>query len=1358
MVFDNRRTYLCYDNSDLIRDGYIKAKIEKEYLPVDTFNINRLKNPPKGVTYVVTRDPETREITAVREVKQQLPASKIKIEIDFSKVMRNAVTHPIAPGTFPGSTGFLIGNPLASIGFGGITSGLTYMTLHLLDAEVKINRSIFVTKEMVDTGIWVCDEGYPLSVFGIVKNHFVEPDATGVDGRFTNGLDFDVNDPLKDPTIIGKYSAGAWQGTRRKRISGATDSDGLFGAIGEAEIKFENVAYDDQPQLFDKIVRDDRKLKFRGDNYDASGGKDYPFRLTGVPGIDVTDKQIRLKITDERGARLINEGETIFITYSVALDRHVRQNLNHRGDIAQGNTVGIVGFRGAIKSEVDAFDYQIRTWKVPSLPRGIEMKNIDDLGNFYTEDSDYKLPLREYLHIRNLEETGGDTSNLHDILEGWRLSESITNGHVKKFWAADYRGILLYHTFGGADFEEVIGNLNVPYVVETKGFISVAIIYPESRIRDKDWFRRYLENLDFTYPTGPLDINGNPTYTRNDLTKKIEDNIDLEREPGFLFDLTDISNSLLFDREKIPYYRPFANALKNVSKFVGGFSASGVGIALLDLLGVANAAPAHMELNLYDLSYIEFYNANAQPLKSYSCDEPFEIHSYHYPSESYDANTDAGGMGAWYDRGHIEQQVLEWRPSGGNIESYWKLSTPYFCGEYTRKSRVYTERFFGPSLDNYSWIFVDTDPFVPHNISSDTHRHFDESLVVFKDDNIHYGLCYNKFVGSNFEAQISTVEKDMNRSHIREPYDHNRDFLVGQNRMLGDSPSYSHGIPIVDDVTKICKDLKGEEFWFSEEIYNGASYSLNFADDIPKASIPSEWFIRKMTIDFWALDFDDLTDIEKYVSFYFEGSETSISDVKMLRYDQDVDGVIRMVVNFKYYYNGPLQFLGEFWKKMFIKSIMIRYTTINDSRNIDSLDIDDYKIKSGQNAVVYDGQGRLMVFYANNDTGNIDAAVSYDDGDEWIIHKNLIRLIEGETTGMPFVIKDRDSDYVHLFYTLNDIFLMYKRINTSFFVYEDAFVEYTVSSSYDVDDYDQTLEKPEESYWGFYTEEGKLLRQFPSYFIAGDATDSYFQEQLRIRDALNDDYASSPETDVRQVPRFDFSGNQNEMRDSFKGDAYSIYMDDEGVFRLFMLSNGKLSIKRSNNYFSWKYDVEEQIIHKDFIDDQLNRGTPEEIRNIQVVRNDFSGSLASTLYFHNGMLFVRHFQSDLLFPFYDSNGNMNNDNMKEYLTITEETTNRPIFLVGKIPENIKEARIREIDNGISHEDSELFIYFPYNKEMLEKFDERFEVDVNTQVYAYTTKNGLIRIFYKDNFGNLNGIILDALNIPTLEVMNKFKSG
>jgi len=1342
MAFDNRRTYICYDNRDLIRDGVIKTKIEKEYIPVDTFNVRRLNNPPKGVNYVVTRDPETKEITAVKEVKKQLPASKIKIEIDFSKVMRNAVTHPISPGStaFTPSMG-LVGNfGLPALGFGGITSGLSYFTVHLLDAETKINRPITVTQEMLDTGIWVCDEGYPLSVFGIVAAYVIPAETEDDEERIINGLEFDPDDPLKDPNIIGKYSDGVWKGTRRKRISGATDSHGLFGGAGAAEIKFENVAYPGQEQIFDELVMDRRTLKFRGDNYDASGGKDYPFRLTGVPGIDATNKQIRLKLTNAAGEPLFELGQKLYVTYSVASERHVRQNLNHRGDIGQGNTIGIIGFRGAIKSEVDAFDYQMMTWKVPVLPSGLEMKNIDDIDQYYTTDSDYKLSLPDYINIGELEEAdkNEEADKLHDTIEGWRLSESITNGHVKKFWAADYRGVLLYN-------DE-----------------KVEIIYPGESIRDQEWFRDYLESLPFTYPSGGQDEEGNDIYTTADLQIKIESRIDTDREPGLLFDLTDITNSMLFDREKLPYYKPLVTSLANVSKYKEDDDETGIGIALLDLLKVIEASDPidEVDLELYDLSYIEFYHTNSQPLKNYSCEDPFDIHAYNYWSESYDSSTLTGGQGAWYDGDILDTDLMGWQPSGGNIESYWKLETPYFCGDYGRKSRVYTEKVSGPSLDNYSWIYVDTEPFVPHNISSDTHHNFDQAVVVFNDDLTHQGLCYHKFNGASFDSHVVVIETDETKSHIKEPYDHDKDMVVGQDRMLGDSPSYSNGIPIVDDVFRVCAAGKGEEFWFSEELYDGASYGLDFDDDTPKANIPSDWYIRRLDIYFSIVGYDELDDIDRYVSFYFEGAESSISEVKIERGNFGNDLISHEVVDFEYYYNGPLQFLGEFWKKINVTSVMARYTTANDTRNIDSLDIDDYKIKSGQNAVVYDTLGRLLVFYANTDTGNIDVALSYDDGKEWVIHKSLIRLISGESAGLPLAIKDINGDIVHLFFTLNDSFLMYKRINTDFFKTEDLLIEAKVPDAYNAEAYDQDLQDPEKEdwpekfYWGEYSDYGNYIRRLPSYFIAGDATDPYFETQMAINAELLDQYESSPTTDTRQWSRFEFSGDVSQMNDEFRGEPYNVFMDDEGVFRLFMTVDGKMSVKRSNDYVSWKYDVEGQIIHKDFIDEQVNKGMPEEIQNIQVVRNDYTTGLTSVLYFHASMLFVRHFHTDLLFPFYDSDGNINNEDMKAQLDLTEDSDNPPIFLVGKIPDNILAARLREIDSG--EDNSELYIYFPYDKEMLEKFDERFDVDTDTQVYAYTTALGLVRIFYKDSFDNLNGIILDALDKPTLEVMNKFK--
>ena len=1344
MAFDNRRTYLCYNNKNLTRDGYIPTIIEKEYIPVGSFNISRLTNPQKGVTYIVTRDPGTQEITAVKERRKLLPANKIKVEIDFSKVMKNSVVHILEPG----SVGFSpIANSIATfllapMGMGGITSGLTDITFQLLDSEQKINYPITVTKEILDTGVIVLED-YPLSIFGIVKESIIKTTETvdNEDGSKTTttterkvGLDF-TEDQLK---VLGKFSDGVWKGSRRKRVDGATDSDGLFGGKGDAEVKFEDVKLDDQEQLFIEIIKDERKTKFRGDNSDASGGKDYPFITTGTNRIDATDHQIRLNVSN------LKLKDTIYMTYSFSKKRHVRQNLTHKGTVAQGNTVGVVGWMGAIASEVSAWDYQISEWKVPVLPPSITMKNIDEIGTVYNFDDDYKLSLSEYSNVKINEDNDKDISNLADTLEGWRLSESI-NDRIEKFWAADYRGILFF---------------------DDK---KITIVHPYKNIRDREWFLQYLKDLPFTSPTGPVDSDGIPTYLPSDLEKKIEDYFDIDESPGLLFDLSEITNSMFFDREKYPYYRPFANALKLIDDYDSEDKNSGIGIVNLDLLSLSNFSS--LDLSKYDLSFIVFKNANAQPLKNYNCEEPFDIHNYNYFSENYDAKND--GPGAWYDTGFIENEVFEWRPSGGSIESYWKVETPFFCGNFTKNSRVYIERMGGNSLDNYSWIYVDTDPFVPDNISFDSNPIRDQSFLIFNDNELSYSLSYHKLSDNLFYNLFPSLSIDESKSHIEEEYDHDKNLFIGQSKILGDSPSYSNGIPITDEILRICSEDKGAEFWSSAELLNNSnSYGLDFSSDIPKANIPIDWRIRQIFIEYYYTD-EIIPSKEKYVSLYFEGTKSSISNYRM-KQNNNKGSKQSSSILLGYYYGGPIQFLGEFWKKVRITRVKVRYTSVYASNNIDKLNLDDYKIEAGQSAIVYDGLGRAMVFYANDVTGNIDIAISDTDGSEWTIHKSIIRLIEGELASFPFVIQDPHSNYVFLFYILNDSFLMYRRVDSRLLITQDSFVKNKVPTTYFVGDYDQSLDNPEKEYWGNYSDSGTRLRRETSYFIAGSYRDIYFTDQLTIGEELAANNSKilkeyneqdlerlgsgeKVKKPVFQTPRFAFDGVVDSsgvvlsMEDSYEGEAYSVSMDDQGLMRLFLVVNGRLTIKSSSNYTSWDYDIKEQIIHKTYKDDKLNKGLEEEIRNIQVVRSYYDKDIISVLYFNNGMLFIRHFSSSLLFSTYDIDGNRLDDQIKRQLELTKKTQNRPIFLVGHMPKTIRDLKIKEIDEGINDSNSSLYLQIPYSKDMIEKFDSRFELDLDTQVCSYVLTNGLIRVFYKDIFNNLNGITIDGLDDPTLEV-------
>jgi hypothetical protein len=1359
MAYDTRQTYLCYNNRDLIRDGYIPLSIQKEYKPVSTFNPNKLKTRRKGITYQVTRDEATQAITKVVETKKLLPATKLKVEIDFSKVMSNAVTHPFQPGSLPLTPiGQAIGSMIISpIGFGGLTSGVTEMTFQILDAETKINRRITVDEQLIKTGIWVCDDGYPLSVFGVVAEIRVQrdsdPSADGPDFVYfeNTGLDFTA----EQKEVLGKFSSGVWEGSARKRIVGATDSSGLFGGRAVAEVKFEDVAKPGQQQLFVKIVRDDRLVRFRADNYGEGKGLGEPPVLGGKFGTEAVDRGILIKTTDDDGNPLFSVGQYLYITYSVAKERRVRQNLVHKGTIAQGNTIGVVGFVGAISSEVEAFDYQICTWKVPSLPASLAASGrVDTFSEYNTSvhgsdvSSSYKLSVNEYYAAMA-------GSQGHEEITGWRLSESIVVKNPKVFWAADWRGIFLYSEFATRS--------------------SMFQVLPASAIRDKTWFTDYLKSLPFTTPTGPTDADGNPTYVLADLQVDFQYE-DSDDQPGFLYDLSEPVNSLVFDSDKIPYYRPFAEALKKISPYNPSLGTSGVGCPMLDLLKSwvlgGDYLPSHEFVwsnpSLFDLSLASFRNANSQPTMSYPCDQAFQMYPYHYWSENYDAQNN--GPGAWYDRGYIENQVFEWRPAGGTIESYWKVETPYFCGEFTKKTRVYMEKMGGTSLDNYSWIYVDTVPFVPYNISADKNFYTEQSALVFKDELVHDGLCYHFLNDTMTEAYLPSLVQDPTLSHIQSEFDHKTSIIVGQNRILGDYPSYSHGRPINDAITRICREGTADDFWWTQDLLfgmnpDGTSHGLRFTDDPPTATFPSTWYIRKLKIDFrYANGYDatghpiipNIPMEDQYVSFYFPDTDASVTNVVLHTSNVDTDtGIAHAEVDFHYYHGGTLQFLGNFWNHIDVVGVEARMASQEGSPQSSlALDFRDYQVLEGQNAVVFDAVGRLMVFYGNSQSGNIDVAISQDDGARWIVHKSIINLIENETASFPVVAKDYDDNFLHLFYVLNDEFIMYKRINTGLFWTEDAFVEPLVPTSYDVGDYDTAVSNPASAMWGEYTQWGHLLRQMPSYFVVGSASSPFFVEQNTIKNNLTTANASVTDATYKQPARFQYSGSLGDLNDAYNGTAFSVHVDDRGIVRLFYVSDGKLSVKRSDNYFMWYYEIEEAEIHRLYKDDSQNEGFSSDIQNIQVIQNDQDGVHVSLLYCNNEMLFVRHFDANLLFPTYDSSGNRDDTHTRNQLALTQNSHNRPIFLVGNMPAQLRSTKTAEIDASVSSEDSDLLIEVPYDRSMIPNFDERFGIDTETQPVGYTTKSGVIRIFYMDDLSHIRGILLDSLTKPSLEVMNK----
>jgi len=340
MAYNSPIGFLCYNNADLVRDGHIWPYLEKS-LVVNAANLRKLKKPRKGTSYRVVRDAND-NIIQIWERRKQVPASKIKLEILFSKVLRNAISSPIgvgdlaAIGWLGAGSAFSVGLGVAMMTSGGITSGITELTYQICDSETKVNVPFTITEEILETGIIELD-GYPISVFGFIKEH-IEKDSDGKETSY--GFMFSSDDLAK----LGKFSSGMYEGNARRDITGATDDKGLFGGKGAAEVTFECTGHPpivnsssttttptdcfvwpEQENIFIDVIKDVRTFKFRADNTDAKNNG-YPF--SARDGIDVTSKKIRIKTKGLKKGDL-KVGDVIYGTYCIASIRHLRQNVRH---------------------------------------------------------------------------------------------------------------------------------------------------------------------------------------------------------------------------------------------------------------------------------------------------------------------------------------------------------------------------------------------------------------------------------------------------------------------------------------------------------------------------------------------------------------------------------------------------------------------------------------------------------------------------------------------------------------------------------------------------------------------------------------------------------------------------------------------------------------------------------------------------------------------------------------------------------------------------------------------------------------------------------------------------------------------
>jgi hypothetical protein len=198
---------------------------------------------------------------------------------------------------------------------------------------------------------------------------------------------------------------------------------------------------------------------------------------------------------------------------------------------------------------------------------------------------------------------------------------------------------------------------------------------------------------------------------------------------------------------------------------------------------------------------------------------------------------------------------------------------------------------------------------------------------------------------------------------------------------------------------------------------------------------------------------------------------------------------------------------------------------------------------------------------------------------------------------------------------------------------------------------------------------------------------------------------------------------------------------------IFYAGEKGLTIKQSSDFLVWEYAAKNITLHKTYLTDDIKEEEDAIVSNIQIARNYFDEDDIYIFYFFRGMLLMRVIPSTFLTVKVNSDGTKDDTLLRSFLKIEKDYYGyRPIFVSGYIPDDILSVRVdelkEEVETGKTIE-SKISIYFPYGLEDIQKFNVNFELDTSTQVYAYTTSFGAIRVFYKDAFNNLNSAFLNG---------------
>jgi len=956
-------------------------------------------------------------------------------------------------------------------------------------------------------------------------------------------------------------------------------------------------------------------------------------------------------LTDDKvkiNATGIASGSIVYFTGTIAKKRYLRQSLDHKALLVEGaSTVGITTQTVSIGDiNKGAWNYTIAKWLVNCVP-------FSDAEKYDPKESIAKV----------LDGTG------ECMIEGWRLSE-IGTKDFPSFWAADGRGIVKV-TNGGSE-----------------------VILGKALIRDQKWFDQYLLDTGRDKP----DSYFTTTTTNNGFNSV-----------GNLFDLDIVTNSLLFDNQKIPYHKDLAKALKSVTRYNKDVSGTGVGVQLLDL----KENNITSSLDTSDLSFAKFSPSGQTSM---------------FPS-AYSTEPCAGIENASFSNPIEQFQTNIFNLFGGgsppDLQSDWIVRTPFIDGKFGKKSRIFMERFTEKSgisgIRKHSRIYVNSIPFDESSISIDHTFLKDKSFIVFEDPQTE-SLSYIRSDDSMVYRKMDIVKTDLDRTHNFGKFDSNKFKIIGYPPLMeGDPISYSGGIAISGEWGEICyNNLK------SAEVFTTGDFTIpSVVNNELKITLDKTKMYNEIIIEYLVSNISINTVEEKIISIEFEGSNQYIHNISLPT--SSSQKLMNVRIDTRHSGPSPNMFIrGDILSRIDIKSIKFVAADTNIIRK--------HFINAKFSSIFINDQNSLFVFYADENSGNISVAISADLGKQWVHLEDIIRLKQGETADMPYIIRDSNKDNILLFYRLNSSFLMLTSIDTNWFDCSDIGKKY-------VPPVDINFESNADLGIEQYSIHGKALRKNFTLFIAGDKDDPFFINEISITD-------KRIESKVQGF-RFFFNGNKDDLDKPFSDASFTAFADRYNIIRLlYTLDDGRLYGKSGSSRGGWSTSFEDVVFHKDFINDK-DENVSTKISNIQAVYDDQS-DFVYVLYIASDMLLYRKLDAELLYPRKNDNI-VSNVSMLVYshLIIDDKSINKPVFLAGKISNDMKLSFSNKLKS--IPQINETFIDFYYTEKTLENFKEgKMAINTTSKPAGWITVNGVARVLYKSSDDFVHGISINGLT-PKMDI-------